>query len=365
MRTTRLKDILLAVADLSGVQYDRQLSPAQLAAMIRVTGEALSKVWTSYPWPELATTARYFMSPALWVPNAAYEIDTVVRVLREDVPAYFRKLTPKAAGFPASYSLGTNATQSSYGSGQTNHPVLTSGMAATPVVGDIVEVGGAAYTLTAVLDQSPYTGLVFGAAGTGTPINLPYPLDDALNAADWETADFTHYVELADTIGIVVDAYDSDPGTAPYASRVDYRLAGRRVYVGSDVPEVWLETIAAEPMLDATPWSETETSVAGMVRYYEGTISNVAYGDCYKCIVGQAPQINPPPINTAAWTKIEIPALFAAPVKYYASADRLRADGKESTAIQRDRKGDSDLDDAMNTVHNLQHQAARFAVRSN
>ena len=94
------------IADLAGVEYERQLSPAQIGMLIRLTNQHLASAWTDFPWPELTSTAPYYMWPNAWDPSAALTQGTVVRLTRGGATAYYKRKTPKASGYGASYALG-------------------------------------------------------------------------------------------------------------------------------------------------------------------------------------------------------------------------------------------------------------------
>jgi hypothetical protein len=80
MKTIPLSTILTAVAQLAGVS-SRQISPEQHAAMVVAVSEALKTVWNEYPWPELCSTAGYYLWPDKYVAilTKAYSAGNIVR----------------------------------------------------------------------------------------------------------------------------------------------------------------------------------------------------------------------------------------------------------------------------------------------
>jgi hypothetical protein len=283
VRAVPLKSLLESIADLAGVQYGTQLSPAQGASLIRLAKEQLAAVWEELPWPDTVRTEARVVGLE-WV-------------------------------------AGVERTE-----------------------GDIVVFGDTYYTALediAALDDTD---------------------DPATATTLWEASavPFARTLELAESgktvMGRVFVIWDADPALGR-ACELDFALLSDVIQLGQDAPaRVWVEFQLAPPALDPTPWSASENAAAGAVRYYESGV----HGDCYLAL--ETTDATPPP-QSAKWERIEIPAVLAPTVKYHASADWLRADGKEETAALRDRKGLEAKDRALQSVATHQRQTRRFRVR--
>lgn len=283
MRAITLKSLLESIADLAGVQYGTQLSPAQGAAMIRLAKEQLAAAWEVLPWPDTVRTEKRVVGLE-WV-------------------------------------AGVERTE-----------------------GDIV-----------VFEDTYYTALEDIAAIDDND-------DPATATTLWEASavPFARTLDLAaageTVMARVFVVWDADPALGR-ACELNFVLLADAIQLGQDAPaRVWVEFQIEPPALDPTPWSASENAAAGSVRYYESG----AQGDCYLAL--ETTDATPPP-QSNKWERIEIPAALAQTVKYHASADWLRADGKEETAALRERKAMEAQDRALQSLATHQRQTRRFRVR--
>lgn len=356
MKSIKLSIILTAVAQLAGVS-SRQISPEQHAAMVVAVSEALKTVWNEYPWPELCSTAGYYLWPDKYVAASSreYAAGAIVRFGE----SYWRVRKP-IADAQADVGEVTVGTVAGVNNPATNYFAI--GFNGTPdaQVGDIFynPADGAQTTELLEILDSEYIVATAWSLGAGSV--LKRAVRPAESAAYFETAVIDTYIPMPATAGKVVNAWDSDPNiTGSYASSILFELAGDKVRIPAGIPRAWLETVAAEVELDGTYWVATESATVGMVRY------SAAGGDCFKCI--QAKEGNAanarPEADSAYWERVQIPALLAPPTKYLASAELLRADGKETTALARERRAEDMLESALQSVNGHQHQTARFRVR--
>ncbi len=359
MKIVTLKSLLMSIADLGGVQYDRQLSPAQVAMLTRLASEHLTAAWQEYPWPELCSTDRYYLWPDEFGPLTGQNPGDVVRLTRGETTTYWQRVNTDLVG---STALGaTVGASAEWGTGQAI--LLPTATASIVQVNDQLTRAASItyYRVTQVIAGTTNTTIVLETDETfSSGINFSLPSPAATTSTAFEPADIESYITLTSTIGEVLEAWDADPLKGTGASRIPYRLEGDKIRIPHACVEAWLETKDAPPTLNPTTWAATESATVGMVRYYETSET----GNCYLCIKAKTGNAgNAAPLADAeTWQLVQIPALLAPIVKYAASADRLRADGKESTAIARERNADAALERAMNSVNSHQHQNARYNV---
>jgi hypothetical protein len=359
MRTIPLRSLLLDIADLAGVEYERQLSPAQIGMLIRLTNQHLASAWTDFPWPELTSTAPYYMWPNAWDPSAALTQGTVVRMTRGGATAYYKRKTPKASGYGAGYALGSTTAAAAYGAYRI-YTFATAGMAAIPAAGDVIVIGGGTNgTVIEVLTSGTNTQLVVSSAtsaGASIAFTLPYYPGDTNVASAWEIASFDYYVTIPETVSQVLNCWNADPATDTYAAILDFELESDKCRIATRVPQVWLQTLSAPSVLSGVLFDASEAVTVGMIRYHDAT------GDCWIGISATAGVPNPSEY-ASVWMRVPVPALLAPIVKYMASADRLRADGKESTALARESAAARERAKLFENINHHQHQAGRFRVR--
>ena len=369
MKALKLSSILASVAQLTGVS-SRQISPEQHIAMVVAVSEGLKNIWNEYPWPELCDTQPYYLWPNEWDTTAALISGATVRLTRGETTSYFTRLKPKDAATlsAAAWALGAVVSSSTWGVAAYRAILLPAVTSASVKVNDRLAVNAGTYItghyrVMQIIEGTTNRTIVIDTGGSGisngTLMVLPYYPGATEVSTEWTSAVMDTYITLPATIGKVLDAWDADPNLPDsYASRIDYELEGDKVRVPQDVPCVWLQTHAVELELDGTYWLATESATVGMVRY-SGTA-----GDCYKCIVALTGSgANPAPESDAThWTRVQIPALLAPATKYLASADLLRADGKETTALAREAKATNELQRALQSVNEHQHQTARWGV---
>jgi hypothetical protein len=155
----------------------------------------------------------------------------------------------------------------------------------------------------------------------------------------------------------VFAVYSEDPDTVANPEELPFELMGGVIRLDPDaVGRVWVEFQIVPPALNASVWTNAQAVVVGDVRYYE----TGNYGDCYEVLTAHNSEV---PVGSAKWRKVEVPASIASAVKYLASADLLRADGKEDTARAREGKAQEALERAMSSFNNHQHQGARWRAR--
>lgn len=355
MKSIKLSIILTAVAQLAGVS-SRQISPEQHAAMVVAVSEALKTVWNEYPWPELCSTAGYYLWPDKYVAIAgkAYSAGAIVRFgdaywrVRRPISDVATVLGDADAGVIASITSGTG------------HHAIKFTTTANLKVGDYIYKPDTTATteVLEVLDNDEYIVAEKWTYTTGNTVLRAMRPEEMTSY--FEAAVIDTYIPMPTTAGKVVNAWDSDPNiTGSYASSIPFELAGDIVRIPAGIPRAWLETVASEVELDGTYWVATESATVGMVRY------SAAGGDCFKCIqakAGNAANARPE-ADSAYWERVQIPAPLAPPTKYLASAELLRADGKETTALARERRAEDMLESALQSVNGHQHQTARFRVR--
>ncbi len=354
MNATPLKTILASVAQLAGVS-SRQISPEQQSAMVVAVSEALRMVWDEYPWPELCATTGYYLWPDKYNPasNVTFAAGKIVRFGES-----FWEVRKPIGDAYADVGVETAGTVSGVQNPATGYYAFS--FNATPDLqeGDIIYNPADSTETTEIIEVIDDTYIVADDMGITTSDVVERALRPGESTDYFAAAVFDTYVTMPTGISKIHEAWSDDPTTA-IAQAIPYELEGDKIRVPAGYARVWLETQTAAPTLDGTDWTATESVTVGMVRY------SSSGGDCFKCIANKAGNAsnNPPETDTATWTRIQIPALLATAVRFYASADLLRADGKETTAIARENRGYAALESALQGVNNHQHQTRRFRVR--
>lgn len=429
--TVRLKDVLLAVADLGGLTYDRQLTPEQLASIVRMSREHLLAVQEEYQWPDLTDVEERHYRPA-WNSAETYAAgDEVWRETddgTETADVYYRAteastdndpagdgvLTPSASVIddPTGAITGTATTRdeddtgpftitlSNVPAGVTYRVILTGqgGGTAEAVttrdgvqVDDNVVAGGNTFnvddfinpgSITFTVSMLPATCCQMGAV---TIIDVTASMVQAWEAVSGASAaqitnptiaPLALYVELVDDtgseiagvpaapMGKVFKVWDSDPDTNPRAGEIDFELRGGRIRlpIGMGLTSVWVEYQIPVAEIEPTPWDELETVNTGAVRYVDGALNDAAeIGDCYRALEVTTGEF--PPLSDE-WEIVPFPACLAPIVKYLASAETLRAGGKEDTAQAREGKAAEALQRALQSINMHQRQSSGWSVRS-
>jgi hypothetical protein len=354
MNAIPLKTILGSVAQLAGVS-SRQISPEQQSAMVVAVSEALRLVWEEYPWPDTMTTLEAWLWPTAYNPasGTTYTAGTIVRFGES-----FWEVTKPFTDPDATIGDATVGVISAIDVLTANFRVVTFTTAPDAEEGDIIYKPGDPTATTTVLAVDGKTITVAETWTLAVSNSVLRAIRPEENDEYFKAAVFDTYTTASASTYKVHEVYGADPriGVAP---RLDYELEGDKIRVPEGYARVWMEAQSTPPVLDGTEWTATESVTAGMVRY------STTGGDCFKCIANKAGNVanTAPETDTATWTRIQIPALFATAVRYYASADLLRADGKETTAIARENKGNAALESALQGVNNHQHQTRRYRVR--
>lgn len=401
MKTLPLRDVLIAVADLGGVQYDRQLSPAQQGQCIRFVNSALANIWEDFQWPELSDVREHYFWPPAYDPHVANNAGDIVRWQLDGATYYVRFVKPTPENLDARDALiaavsrdtptyATAVVQEVVPWGSKKAIMFTTALKkGSLLAGDLIFVPNPEWNshvgyyhqaqtvaVQTMIADSGRAGAVvddYAVTITGNPaydfvLRAGRPVGETNENMEISTmcepANFDRYIPLPSWADAVLNAWDVDPHAEDArGGDVKYDLSDGKVrFPGrADLTSAWLELRRKCPRFSALPWEPAAAAVVGMVRFYETEET----GDCYICIAARDGDAgNPVPSADAAhWELLPFPALFAEFVRYAASADVLRAGGKDDTATLRDRKAEEARERALNGVNNLQNQTARPRVR--
>lgn len=307
MRAVAYSDVLQKAAEATGRIF-ADLTREESGLLKGFIGTRLRQMWEKWPWPDLVLVEERKFRPE-WDAAVTY-----------------------AAGTEVYYTPGKKYWQSLRGT-NLNHAPQTG----TPLVENSAWWAEAAASYTAddydnttayaVGDKVYYsvTGRFYQAhtAGTG---NLPtatthwgvlFPFN---RYVAWEQTGFTK-------LGDVLEVYDRNPEVHEGALALTWheRVAG--ILVFGSLPTVWIEFRKIVPFLKGNTFIAATAYAVGEQVYYSqtSTAGNVT-ADFYDCIVATTNQV---PTDTAKWTKVEIPFVFAEWLIHAAAADLLAKDGKD------------------------------------
>jgi len=185
------------------------------------------------------------------------------------------------------------------------------------------------------------------------------------------TSDIKH-VDLAATVGSVIQVYSADPRISVKVEHVPYFVAedssyttGERLIVLNNTDPVIMEYRLTRPMLTGAAYSATATySVNEQVYYENATYASstpAGTGNFYTCAV--ATTAGEDPLGTAAsWTLAEIPYIFQNYLIRGALSDLRMAAGETEAAMIASRQADRAMEAEVDKLLRQRHQKRQIQL---